>query len=190
MYTSATKVALALRPAEPAYAAAAPQLTDLSRHVLSLTTCASLFDLHGLTLSRTARRLASGVLETVRALAQSLTRRDNPLSKDYLVRTGAVHEAVELARRNLPRNNAAAVQVQLAKDRELLKDCFDEMQDMVKEEGDDDDDDDDEDEDEWDDDDLEDLGFGAKKPLSDAEFERAKLVRSLSFFRVCGVLRA
>lgn len=145
------------------------------KHVSSLTTCATLFDEHGSTLSKETRRHTINLLENIQALAHTLQQQDDPSNKEYLVRTGAVHDSVEQIRKQLPSDNDAAVQSRLMNDRDMLADCLEEVQEMVKE---DEDEEDENDLDDWDDDGLEELGFGSKKPLSTSERQRAKQVRT------------
>lgn len=162
-----------LRPSEPAYQASLSPLQDLTKHVSAVTTCTTLFDEHGHTLAKETRRHTADLLSHVQAFAEAMQQQDDPANKDYLVRTGAVHDAVEQIRRELPADNAAAVQRRLTADRGMLADCLEEVQEIVKGGGDEDEDD----LDDWDDDGLEELGFGKSKPLSPEEIHRAKQVR-------------
>ncbi|KIP09482.1 hypothetical protein PHLGIDRAFT_116276 [Phlebiopsis gigantea 11061_1 CR5-6] len=171
IYTSTTKASLVLRPSEPAYKASLAPVQDLTKHISALTTCAALFDKHGLILAREVQRHTASIIEHVRALAETLQRQGDASNKDYLVRTGAVHDAVEQIREELPADNNAAVQRKLLGDRDLLTDCLEEIQAMTNEKGDHDQDDESED---WDEDGLEELGFGSNKPLSAVELMRVK----------------
>ncbi|GJE90901.1 hypothetical protein PsYK624_070470 [Phanerochaete sordida] len=171
LYTNTTKASLVLRPSAPVPRAALAPLAELAKHVSALTTCATLFDAHGRTLAADARRHAADLVAHVRAFAEALQAQDDPASTAFLVRTGAVHDAVEQIRAQLPTDNRAAVQRRLAGDREMLADCLEEVQEMAKEGAGEED----EDEDDWGDEDgLDELGLGASKPLSDAERLRAK----------------
>lgn len=174
IYTSVTKASLVLRPSEPAYKASLSQVQELTKHVSSLTACSALFDEHGQVLAKEVRRHTTTLIENVRSLAQTLQQQDDSSNKAYLVRTGAVHDAVEQIRKEFPLDNNAAVQRMLAGDRNLLADCLEEIQEMTKEG----DGDEDEDElDDWGEEELEEMGLGSNKPLSSAELSRAKKVR-------------
>ena len=177
IYTNTTKTSLVLRPSEPAYKASLPLLQELTKHVNSLTTCTTLFDAHGLTLTKELRRHSIDLLGHVKAFAEYLQQQNDPSSKEYLIRAGAVHDAVEQSRNQIPTDNQAAVQRRLADDRDMLADCLEEVQEMAKEGGDEDDELDD-----WDDEEgLEELGLGSSKPLSEGERLRAKKVRDIMF---------
>ena len=119
------------------------------------------------------QKFTVSLTENVRALAEALQHQGDASNKDYLVRTGAIHDAVEQIRKGLPADNNAAVQRKLVGDRSLLSDCLEEIQEIAKEKGDEDEDD----VDDWDEDGLEELGFGTSKPLSTAELVRAQKVR-------------
>ncbi|PSR94111.1 hypothetical protein PHLCEN_2v4539 [Hermanssonia centrifuga] len=187
VYTTTTKVALTLRPSEPAYSASIAPLQSLATYISSLTTCATLFESHGSTLAEHTRRAAKGVLESVRALAQSfkiITEQGEPSTEDYLVRTGAVHDSVEQARQDLPTDNLAAVRSRWTTDRAMLEDSLNEVVEMSEGNGegeDEDEFDDDGDEDDWDE-----LGLGTSKKMSEAELERTKKI--LPMFRMVAMM--
>lgn len=82
IYTSTTKMGLVLRPSAPSPSAALAPIADLTKSVASLTTCATLFDMHGITLASDARLLAQETCEAVRSLVGSFL--DNA-GEDYLV---------------------------------------------------------------------------------------------------------
>ncbi len=92
---------------------------------------------------------------------------------DYLVRTGTVHDTVEMARRKLPTDNVAAVNKRWKADRGMLEDSLEEINGMVE--------DDDQAEDALGEDELDDewdeLGFGSTNKMSEVELERTKKVR-------------
>ena len=170
-------MSLVLRSSEPAYKASLAPVQDLTKHVSSLTTCATLYDAHGLTLAKATRGQTADLLEQVQVLAQTLAKQYDPSSKEYLYRTGAVHAEIEKIRKGLPADNSAAVQQRMADDRDMLADCLEEVQEMAKEGGDEDDEEDGGDDlDDWDDEGLQDLGLGKSKPMSAAERQRAKQV--------------
>lgn len=177
VYTSTTKVALVLRPATPAPAAALAPIADLGTSVTSLATCATLYGFHGATLSADARRLARDVVESVRAFAAGMVGGDAGVAGegDYLVRTGAVHDLVERARKEMPVSNVDAVKRRWRVDREMVADAAGEVDAMLEDaagEGDEDEDEEaDELDEEWDE-----LGFGSSKKMSPEEVERTKKV--------------
>lgn len=181
IYTSSTKISLTLRPSEPAYSASKSPIQDITTHVSSLTTCATLFDPHGKVLAEAVRRSATEVCQSVLAFAQgflSITNEADSSSssqskEDYLVRTGTVHECIEKIRKSLPESNAGAVKNLWLQDRAMLDDSFAEVNTMIEEGGDGYE----SDEGFGDDDDLlDELGLGTTKSLSSIEIERVKKV--------------
>ncbi|EJF66063.1 hypothetical protein DICSQDRAFT_143418 [Dichomitus squalens LYAD-421 SS1] len=174
IYTSTTKVTLVLRPTEPAPNAALAPIRDLGTSITSLATCATLFHLYGTTLASETRLLASDVIEAVRSLAMMFVE---DAGGDYLVRTGAVHDMVEKARRELPADNIAAVRKRWRADRGMLEDSLEDINAMVEDAGEGEDLDADELDDEWDE-----LGFGSTKKMSDDELERTKKIQPLVRF--------
>ena len=196
IYTTSTKVALTLRPSEPAYSASLTPVQELTKHISSLTTCATLFDEHGLTLAKEVRQSAQDVCEAVRGLSQTfITITENPgnegastssgAGEDYLVRTGAIHEIVENIKKELSEDNVAAVRKKYAVEVGLLEDTVKEVAEMIEDsegDGDSEDEDDEGFEDEDFEDEFAELGLGPTKKLSAAEIERAKKVRSCADF--------
>ena len=98
------------------------------------------------------------------------------------MRTGAVHDLVERARKDIPVSNLAAVKARWKSDREMIADSAAEIDAMVEdpagagdEFGGDGFGDDGFDE-EWDE-----LGLGTSKRMSEVEIERTKKVRRLHF---------
>lgn len=177
VYTSTTKVALTLRPQEPAYTAALEPLRDLAKYLTSLTACATLFDAHGATLALEARSATKQIPEAVRSLVRVLLEGEG---EDYLVPTGTVHDLIERAKRELPADNRGAVRKKWISDRSMLDDSFAEVTDMIEEgtqDGEEDVDDEGFDDDEWDE-----LGLGSNKNMSAAELDRAKKVQPLLRF--------
>ncbi|KAI8989657.1 hypothetical protein BD414DRAFT_521947 [Trametes punicea] len=176
VYTSTTKLTLVLRPSAPAPTAALGPISDLGTAVTSLATCATLFDLHGSTISSYARQAAREICDAVTSLATAFI---DDSGEDYLVRTGTVHDLVEKARRELPADNLTAVKLRWKTDREMLEDSLNEIslmiEDAEKENGEVSDEEDFDDE--WDE-----LGFGSNKKLSDIELERVKKVQPLVRF--------
>ncbi|KAK7693718.1 hypothetical protein QCA50_003290 [Cerrena zonata] len=198
VYNLSTKIALTLRPSEPAYTASLTPIQELTKHISSLTTCATLFDEHGVTLAKEVRQSAQDVCEAAKALSQTfitITKNSGESSssssggngEDYLMRTGAIHEVVEKIKRELSEDNVAAVRKRYAMDVGLLEDTVKEVAEMIEDsEGSEDDEDDEGFEDEDFDDELGELGLGSTKRLSTAEVERVKKIQPL--FRMSTLL--
>ncbi|KAI0664617.1 Grap2 and cyclin-D-interacting-domain-containing protein [Cubamyces menziesii] len=178
IYTSTTKLTLVLRPSAPAPKAALGPINDLGTSITSLATCATLFDLYGSTLSSYARRASREICDSVISLANTFVEDSGD---EYLVRTGTVHDLIEKARRELPVDNLAAVKMQWKADRGMLEDSLNDINAMIEDAGDEGDDDL-EGERFDDDDELDELGFGPSKKLSDVELERVKKVQPLVRF--------
>ncbi|KAH9952133.1 hypothetical protein B0H21DRAFT_715931 [Amylocystis lapponica] len=174
-YASTTKVTLACRPPEPAYSAALAPLRDLSGNVSALTTCATLFDEHGATLAAEARLATREICQALHALAQTFLE---DAGKDYLVRTGAVHDAVDKARA-LSVDNCSAVRRRWALDKEMLDDAASEVAGMLEDAGEDAEEEDDGFDDEW-----RELGLGPSKKMTGTELERTKKIQPLLRFIV------
>ena len=168
IYTATTKLTLSLRAEEPAFKAALGPLQDLIANVSAVTTCATLFDTHGLTLASDVKQIVIEVCAALSALARTLLEE----GEDYLVHTGMVHELVDKAKRDLPADNRAAVKKRWATDRGMLEDSLQDVTSMLEDndtidEGDD-----------FDEalDELDELGLGSTKKMSDLELERTKKV--------------
>lgn len=177
LYTLATKVSLTLRPGESAYSASLAPLQDLSKYISSLTTCATLFDAHGRTLSEDVKKGAKDVLDSTEAFSAAFTNiveQGESAAEDYLIRTGTVHDVIDQVRRGLSEDNVAAVRRRWSEDRKMLEDSLAEVADMVESggAGDDDGDEDDGFDDEWDE-----LGLGSTKKMTPEELEHTKKVR-------------
>ena len=100
--------------------------------------------------------------------------------EDYLVRTGAVHDAVDKARRELPADNLTAVKKRWEADRDLMADSLEEINAMLEDDDAEENDLDGEELDEWDE-----LGFGSTKKMSEVELERT---RKVGIIRCSGTL--
>ncbi|KAI0682442.1 hypothetical protein BC835DRAFT_883396 [Cytidiella melzeri] len=179
IYTLTTKVSLTLRASEAAHGASLAPLQDLIKYISSLTTCSTLFDPHGRTLAEDVRKGAQDVLENLKVFARAFTdivEQGEASREDYLVKTGAVHDAIDHFRRNLPEDNAASVRSRWSKDREMLEDSLAEVGEMVESDGAGDvgDDSDDEVSDEWDE-----LGLGSVKTMTPQELDRTKKVHPM-----------
>ena len=169
IYTATTKLTLSLRADEPAFKAALGPLQDLIANVSAITTCATLFDAHGLTLASDVKQIVTEVCNALSALARTLLEE----GEDHLVHTGMVHEVVDKARRELPTDNRAAVKKRWDTDRGMLEDSLQDVTSMLEDndaanEGDEFDDDLDE---------LDGLGLGPTKKMSPLELEHTKKVQ-------------
>ncbi|OSD08630.1 hypothetical protein PYCCODRAFT_39800 [Trametes coccinea BRFM310] len=179
IYTSTTKLTLVLRPSAPAPKAALGPISDLGAAITSIATCATLFDLHGSTLSSYARRSAREICEAVISLAGTFVEDSG---EEYLVRTGTVHDLVEQARRELPADNLAAVKMRWKEDRGMLEDSSSDINAMVEDAADEGDGSLDDNFDDEFDDEFDELGFGSTKKMSEVELERVKKVQPLVRF--------
>jgi hypothetical protein len=142
IYAQITKLAICLKPASPTYSACLSPLQELSKHVIALATCASLFDAdaHGSTLVVEVCATAQEVIERTRALLTALIATivtpaaapDN--EQEYLTRTGSVHELIEQARgpNGISKSNIEAVRKKWAADSGVLKDAFAEFEEMLE----------------------------------------------------------
>ncbi|KAH9857110.1 Grap2 and cyclin-D-interacting-domain-containing protein [Lenzites betulinus] len=176
VYTSTTKLTLVLRPSAPYPKAALAPIADLGTSITSLTACATLFDAHGETLSSYARQAALDICEAVSSLAETFVDEGG---KEYLVRTGTVHDLIEKARRELPVDTLDAVKRRWKVDRGMLEDTLDEINSMIEDAGHEGEQDQDEEgfNEEWDE-----LGLGSSKKMSEAELECTKKVQPLVRF--------
>ena len=124
-------------------------------------------------------------LSAYAAAFKDLTERGDASEKDYLVRTGAVHDAIEQVRRDLPADNLSAVRLLWSRDRGMLEDSLGEVDEMIAEEAEDDEGEEDNGfgDEEWDE-----IGLGSTKKMSEAEKERAKKVRPDVIHLLCVLL--
>lgn len=134
LYSAVTKIALALRPGQdtgPEYKAALQPIADLGSSAVALSACTSLFSAtaHGPALRTHARNLASDVLRAVQQLALALDDKE----EDLYVRTGAVHDAIDRARAQLPASELDAVRDVFRPNQALLDDGLPEVQELMDE---------------------------------------------------------
>ncbi|KAH9843081.1 uncharacterized protein C8Q71DRAFT_699863 [Rhodofomes roseus] len=171
IYAATTKLTLSLRAEEPAYRAALGPLQDLTTNISAIATCATLFDAHGLTLASDVKQVVREVCIALSALGHTLLVDGD----DHLVHTGMVHELVDKAKRDLPADNRAAVKKRWASDRGMLEDSLQDVTSMIE---------DNDAEDEFDefDDELDDLGLGSSKKMSEVELARTKKIQPLIRF--------
>ena len=134
VYASTTKIALTLKPSDPTYSAALLPLRDVTKHADALASCACSIhpDLHGKTLARETRWATEAVVNALHVFLDCFLD-DPPVNESYLIRTGAVHEAIERAR-SISKSNVEAVKKRWEADREGLNDCVKELAEMIEEE--------------------------------------------------------
>ena len=144
VYTIATKLALALKPAAPSYAAAVPLLHDLAERPPALAHCAGLLrdHLHGAALTKDVTDRVSDILDGLRALLQTFLNNaargpqlagSGAAGEEYLVRTAALHDRITDARgpSGIPKDNQAAVYRAWKSDRDSLGDNLQEITRMI-----------------------------------------------------------
>lgn len=143
IYQDVTKLAIALKPSNPTFRAALSPGKELAAHADALGSCACSFDKdsHGGTLTREIRWLAEDVLSALDNLLrvygdddhfiQSSTSKLTETGTPYLVRTGAVHDAIDRAR-ELPRTNREAVRRRWDGLLGGLHDCKEEVQELIE----------------------------------------------------------
>ncbi|EJD44096.1 hypothetical protein AURDEDRAFT_185146 [Auricularia subglabra TFB-10046 SS5] len=131
LYSAVTKVALALRPPKQEWKAALQPINDMGSATVALSSCASLFSVqhHGASLRTQARNLASDVLRTVQQLASTIE--DD--TEDLYVRTGALHDAIDRARNELPASELDAVRDLFRANQACLDDGLPELQELIEE---------------------------------------------------------
>ncbi|KAJ3725955.1 hypothetical protein C8R42DRAFT_422190 [Lentinula raphanica] len=187
VYGSTTKISLALKPSSPTYSACLFTLKELSERIAAISHCVNMFNTsaHGSVLVKTVKVVAIEVIESVQDLAILFFEIEGSGERsrsgdDYLVKTGAVHSIIDLARREdgLPRDNLTAVRRHWSKDTGGLEDGIKEVGEMIEDAQSDKDFDF---EDGW-----EELGIEPSKPLTGQEMEVAKKV--LIVLRLCSLL--
>ncbi|KAM6500524.1 hypothetical protein JOM56_003538, partial [Amanita muscaria] len=180
IHHSVTKLALALKPSNPAYSASLSPLKDITNHVASIVHCARLFNTsQGLTLIAEVNSVVKQVLDGIRSLAQTLldveahTNRtaSGKAGDEYMVRAAAVHDLIDKARTGLSIDNISAVRKLWLRDQASLDDGLSELVEMI--DSNDAEDEVEEEEDGWDE-----LGLATQK-MSPIEVERAKKVQAV-----------
>ncbi|KAJ4487957.1 hypothetical protein J3R30DRAFT_3432406 [Lentinula aciculospora] len=187
VHGTVTKLSLALKPSSPAYSACLVPLKELSDRIAAISHCANLFNatIHGATLVKEVLSVAINVVETVQTLATVFLEIEDSGERsrsadEYLMRTGAVHCVIEIARSEdgLPEDNLTAVRRHWLKDAGALQDGVREVGDMIEDAQAEIDTDC---EDGWNE-----LGIEPSKPLTDKELKIAKKV--LTVLRLCNLL--
>lgn len=140
----ATKLALALKPGAPSYAAAIPILHELAQHPPALAHCACLLHdhTHGAALTKDVTVRVSDILDALRAVLQTFLNNaargphlvgSGAAGEEYLVRTAALHDRITDARgpSGIPKDNQTAVYRAWSSDRDTLDDNLQEITRMI-----------------------------------------------------------
>ncbi|KAI5122978.1 hypothetical protein M0805_006857 [Coniferiporia weirii] len=145
LYQNVTKLAIALKPSSPTYRAVITPARELTAQTDALVSCACSIDgaSNGAALVREVRWAAEGVVNALGTLlgvyaadAQAPgARLTRTAGEEYLVRTGAVHEAIDRAR-YLSSSNREAVKKRWDGVIGGVDDCVKEVQEMLEEEDD------------------------------------------------------
>ncbi|KAI5900363.1 uncharacterized protein SCHCODRAFT_01168033 [Schizophyllum commune H4-8] len=191
LHHSTTKLALAMSQQE--HSATLSPLKDITVQIPTLLHCVSLFDANvvGRTLAQEVRIVATDVTVSTAALLHSFVKGEGPASagsdsKEYLFRTGSVHEIIDAARgvQGISVDNIAAVKKKWVGNQAPLEDGIKELAESIEdaksgpaEEKDDEDDFDDG----WDE-----LGISSNDKMSPEELARAEKGHIL--LRMCSML--
>ena len=138
IHSAVTKVALSLKPTSPQHKASLVPLRDLTNNVAALVHSIRLMRRkQGLILMKEYESVAENVISAIRSLIQSLL--SPPLgqslsTKEYLVRTGEVHETIDRVRKagGLSLCNRDAVQKIWLRDHDSLQDGAEELKEICK----------------------------------------------------------
>ncbi|KIK57836.1 hypothetical protein GYMLUDRAFT_86706 [Collybiopsis luxurians FD-317 M1] len=175
IYGSVTKLSLALKPSSPTYSACLLPIKDISDRIAALSHCVNMFNasVHGATLIKETLSIVTEVVDAVEALATTfleIERSDLRSNRDYLVRTGAIHNIIETARSSegLAKDNSTAIRRLWQKDAGTLEDGIREVGEMIQDAQSETDPDE---EGGWDE-----LGIGPSKPFTEDELNRTKKV--------------
>ncbi|KAF9532979.1 hypothetical protein CPB83DRAFT_846728 [Crepidotus variabilis] len=175
LYSSATKVALALKPApSPQYKAALVPLQDLSNNTAALVHSVRLMrQSQGATLVLEYEGLSKNILVAIQAFANGLSQSNLGSHEETFIAVGKLHELIDNAKKPnvLSSDNRAAVRRRWVQDYESLVDGWEELQDIDKT-SDMEDGDEDEFDDGWDE-------LGSKQTFAPSELERIEKVRAL-----------
>lgn len=175
IHASSTKVALALKPSSPHYKAALTPLKDLSNNVAALTHSIRLMRRdQSATLLKEYTSLAQNVIRAAESLAQNFLDSTTTATEEYLVRTGTIHDLIDIARKpgGLSMTTRDAVQKRWLQNHESIVDGAEEIQQICSPE--------DTEGDDFIDDGWEELGINSTK-LSPSELDRTEKVGSSSF---------
>lgn len=176
IHASSTKVALALKPSAPQHKAALTPLKDLSDNVAALVHSIRLMRRdQSATILKEYTSLAKTVIEAVESLAQMfLDSAKVTATEEYLVRTGTVHNLIDMARKpgGLSLTSRDAVRKMWMQNHESIVDGAEEIQRISSSE---------DPEGDFIDDGWEELGINSTIKLSPAELDRTEKVGSSSF---------
>ncbi|KAF8163300.1 hypothetical protein B0H34DRAFT_795026 [Crassisporium funariophilum] len=183
LHAASTKIALVLKPSSPQHKAALVPLRDISNNVAALVHSIRLMRQdQGATLLKDYEFVARNVIGAIESLTQTFLTNHASTSntvkamEDYLVRTGGVHDLIDMARKPgaLPLTNREAVRKRWQQDHDSLVDGAEEIQEICATVGPDELEADDFADDGWDE-----LGLASKQTLSAVELDRAEKVRSM-----------
>jgi len=176
IHASSTKVALALKPSSPQYKAALTPLKDLSNNVAALVHSIHLMRRdQSATVLKEYTSLVQTVIEAVESLAQMVL--DGSETEEYLVRTGTVHDLIDMARKpgGLSLTSRDAARKRWLQNHESIVDGAEEIQQLCKPASSEDL----EDDDDFIDDGWEELGISSTIKLSSAELDRTEKVQAV-----------
>jgi hypothetical protein len=177
IHASSTKVALALKPSSPQYKAALIPVKDLSNHVAALVHSIRLMRRdQSATLLKEYTSLVQNVIGAVESMAQNfLDSAGGTATEEYLVRTGTVHDLIDMARKpgGLSLTSRDAVRKRWLQNHESIVDGAEEIQQVCKPPSSEDPEGDDFIDDGW-----EELGINSTMKLSPTELDRTEKVGS------------
>ncbi|KAF9508290.1 hypothetical protein BS47DRAFT_1397953 [Hydnum rufescens UP504] len=138
MYTHATTLGIAFKPPSTPAGAIRP-LKDLSTDISNLVGCVQCLraGAHGRTLHREATWRSQEIIEAVHALLQTLlaSKWDESAKQDktYLMRIGALHSAIDFAKKDLSMDNTAAILSSWKSHSNTLADALAECEELQEE---------------------------------------------------------
>ncbi|KAF9508296.1 hypothetical protein BS47DRAFT_1488465 [Hydnum rufescens UP504] len=138
MYTHATTLGIAFKPPSTPAGAIRP-LKDLSTDISNLVGCVQCLraGAHGKTLHREATWRAQEIIEAVHALLQTFlaSKWDESPKQDktYLMRIGALHSAIDFAKKDLSMDNTAAILSSWKSHSNTLADALAECEELQEE---------------------------------------------------------
>ena len=175
IHASSTKVALALKPSSPQYKAALTPLKDLSNNVAALIHSIRLMRRDQCaTILKEYTSLVQNVIGAIESLAQLFLDSTGTATEEYLVRTGTIHDLIDMARKagGLSMTSRDAVRKRWLQNHESIVDGAEEIQQVCSPE--------DTEGNDFIDDGWGELGINFTK-LSPSELDRTEKVSSSSF---------
>ncbi|KAG7092445.1 hypothetical protein E1B28_008799 [Marasmius oreades] len=140
IYVSTTKLALVLNPSSPTYPAAVTPINDLAKHISALSHCVRLFSPieHGATITQEAVNLVTNVVAAVKVLLQTFLETGHSAAREYMMKTGTVHDMIEGVRSSngLSKDNLSAVRKKWHEDGGPLDDGARELRELIDNAGD------------------------------------------------------